>query len=71
MMECSLQVSLHGEPPKVGLVKMLTGGCISGWKSSCQPLNRECYRSLDDEEVQEFPVFVRLRKGTSNAKLDP
>ena len=32
-----LQVSLHREPPEVGLVEKLTKICISGGNSMCQP----------------------------------
>ena len=34
---CSIQLSLHKEPPEVGLVKKLTRICISGWYGTCQP----------------------------------
>ena len=33
----AIQLSLHKEPPQVGLVKQLTEVCISGWYSTCQP----------------------------------
>ena len=33
----TIQVSLHREPPEVGLVKKLTGSLYSGWNSTCQP----------------------------------
>ena len=32
-----MQLNLHKEPPEVGLVKELTGSCIGGWRSTCQP----------------------------------
>ena len=34
---CSIQLSLHKEPPEVGLVKKLMEVCISGWYGTCQP----------------------------------
>ena len=43
---CSLQVTLHREPPKVGLVEKLTGS-LYWWVELCVPtLHRECYRTL-------------------------
>ena len=29
--------TVKSEPPEVGLVKKLTGVCIGGWSSACQP----------------------------------
>ena len=38
-----MQVSLHSEPPKVGLVKKLTG-CLYWWVVQCLPtLHREVF----------------------------
>ena len=43
---CSIQLSLHKEPPGVGLVKKLTGS-LYWWAEQCVPtLHRECYRTL-------------------------
>ena len=40
------QLSLHKEPPEVGLVKKLTGS-LYWWVEQCVPtLHRECYRTL-------------------------
>ena len=40
-----IQLSLHKEPPEVGLVKKLTGS-LYWWVEQCMPtLHRECYRN--------------------------
>ena len=42
----ALQLSLHKEPPEVGLVKKLTGS-LYWWVEQCVPtLHRGCYRTL-------------------------
>ena len=43
---CSIQLSLHKEPPEVGLVKKLTGS-LYWWVEQCMPtIHRECYHTL-------------------------
>ena len=57
-----IQVSLHRESPEVGLVEKLTGS-LYWWVEQYVPR----LHLSDDEEPQEFPVFVGLHKWTSNA----
>ena len=67
----TLEISCHTELSEFGLVKKLTGNfCIGVWKSTyCPYIESATALSLIlmMKKSQEFPVFGRLRKGTSRA----
>ena len=60
------QVSLHREPPEVGLVEKYPEVCISGWSCLCHPYI-ESATALSDKS-QQTTVFSGHQKLTSAMK---